>query len=340
MSAPLRVGVLGVGRIGAMHAALLAGQVDGAALAGVADALPEAAGKAARSLGVAPYVPEALIADPSIDAVAICTPTDSHVELIVAAAAAGKAIFCEKPLSLDLGEVDRALEAARRADAFVMVGFNRRYDPAHRAVQQAVASGSTGAVHLLRITSRDPAPPPVSYVKSSGGLFLDMTIHDFDMARYVAGSEVVEVFAKASVRISPEIESLGDVDTAVVTLEHENGCFSVIDNSRQATYGYDQRVEVLGASGLAASENPLAHTAVTADGAGFRAAVLPNFFIERYRLSYLHQWQALVEAYATGEEPPTSGADGRAALVLGLCAKASLERHATVRVEEFAAIGH
>ena len=335
LRAPLRVGVLGTGRIGAMHAGLLAGQVEGAALAGVADVASDAASATAHALGVVAQTADSLIADPEIDAVAICTPTDTHVGFITAAAAAGKAIFCEKPLSLDLGEVDRALDAVQRTGTFLMVGFNRRYDPSHRAVQQAVVEGRTGEAHLIRITSRDPGPPPLSYVASSGGLFLDMTIHDFDMARYLAGSEVTEVFAKASVRISPEIASVGDVDTAVVTLEHANGCFSVIDNSRRATYGYDQRVEVFGALGLAASSNPLDHQAITADAHGFRSSVLPNFFIERYRHSYLHQWQAFVAACGAGAPPPTSGADGRAALVLGLCARASLERNAPVAVKEF-----
>lgn len=336
MSAPLAVGVLGAGRIGAMHAQLLSGQVPGARLAGIADAFAEVAERAAAPLGVLASSPEALIADPRIDAVAICSPTDTHVDYIVAAAVAGKAIFCEKPVSLDLAEVDRALEAVRAHSSFLMVGFNRRFDPAHRIVRDAVVSGATGQPHLVRITSRDPAPPPIAYVKSSGGLFLDMTIHDFDMARYVAGAEVVEVFAKGGVRITPQIAALGDIDTAVVTLEHENGCLTVIDNSRQASYGYDQRVEVLGALGLSASTNPLDHSAISADGAGFRTAALPNFFIERYRLSYLHQWRAFIDALSGGSAPPTSGEDGRAALVLGLCAKASLERRGPVAVQELA----
>ncbi len=334
MSAPLAVGVLGAGRIGAMHAQLLSGQVPGARLAGIADVFAEVAERAAASLGVPATSPEALIADPGVDVLAICSPTDTHVEYIVAAAAAGKAIFCEKPVSLDLAQVDLALEAVRANSTFLMVGFNRRFDPAHRHVRDAVANGATGEPHLVRITSRDPGPPPIAYVKSSGGLFLDMTIHDFDMARYVAGSEVVEVFAKGGVRITAEIAALGDIDTAVVTLEHANGCLTVIDNSRQASYGYDQRVEVLGALGLSASQNPLEHSAISADSAGFRCAPLPNFFIERYRLSYLHQWQAFVDALGAGTPSPTSGEDGRAALVLGLCAKASLERQAPVAVRE------
>ena len=174
----------------------------------------------------------------------------------------------------------------------------------------------------------------MSYARTSGGIFLDMTIHDFDMARYVVGSEVVEVYAAGAVRVVPELAELGDVDTAVVTLWHENECLTVIDNSRRATYGYDQRVEVLGAEALAASENPLVNTALTRDGGGTRLATLPNFFIERYTASYVRQWQAFVAAVSSGEAPPTSGHDGRAALVLGLAAKRSLQERRPVRLAE------
>jgi myo-inositol 2-dehydrogenase/D-chiro-inositol 1-dehydrogenase len=215
-----------------------------------------------------------------------------------------------------------------------MVGFNRRFDPSHSAVRAAVANGSVGAPHLVRITSRDPEPPPMSYARVSGGIFLDMTVHDFDMARYVVGSEVVEVTAAGAVRIEPELEEIGDVDTAVTMLRHENDCLTVIDNSRKATYGYDQRVEVLGAKGLAGSDNPLTTTAFTRDGSGARAATLPYFFIERYRVSYLRQWEAFVAAAASGAPSPTSGADGRAALLLGLAAKRSLLEHRPVQIAE------
>ncbi len=188
-----------------------------------------------------------LLADGDIDAVAICSPTPTHVPLIVQAAQAGKAIFCEKPISLELLEVDRALEAVQASGVPLMVGFNRRFDPSHSAVRDAVALGAVGAPHIVRITSRDPSPPSIAYASESGGIFLDMTVHDFDMARYVTGSEIVEVQAAGAIRVEPELARLDDVDTAVVTLRHENGCLTVIDNSRQAVYGYDQRVEVLGA---------------------------------------------------------------------------------------------
>ena len=331
---PLRVGLIGTGRIGRMHAELLATAIPGAVLAAVSDAVPDMADEVGRAYKVPAVGPDRLIGDPAIDAVAICSPTSTHVRYIIEAVEAGKSIFCEKPVSLDLAEVDLALAVVSRVGARLMVGFNRRFDPSHSAVRAAVANGSVGAPHLVRITSRDPEPPPMSYARVSGGIFLDMTVHDFDMARYVVGSEVVEVTAAGAVRIEPELEEIGDVDTAVTMLRHENDCLTVIDNSRKATYGYDQRVEVLGAKGLAGSDNPLTTTAFTRDGSGARAATLPYFFIERYRVSYLRQWEAFVAAVASGAPSPTSGADGRAALLLGLAAKRSLLEHRPVQIAE------
>jgi myo-inositol 2-dehydrogenase/D-chiro-inositol 1-dehydrogenase len=333
----LRIGVIGVGRIGRMHADLLARQVPGAAVSVVHDAREEAAREVAGELGVAAAADlEELLGASEVDAVAICTSTDTHAELIVAAARAGKAIFCEKPVSLHLAEVDRALTAVDEAAVPFQIGFNRRFDPAHTAVATAVADGTVGDPHLVRITSRDPAPPPMAYVSVSGGIFLDMTIHDFDMARYVTGSEVVEVFARGAVRVDPAFAEAGDVDTAVVTLVHENGCLTTIDNSRRSVYGYDQRVEVFGSAGMAASGNPLAHTAIVRTGDATRAASLPYFFLERYIPSYLREWQAFVAAVTEGQPPPVSGVDARAPLVIGLAAGRSLREGRPVRIEEVA----
>src|SRR3954449_2724399 len=297
----LRVGVIGVGRIGRMHAELLARRVPGAAVGAVYDAHAETARVVGTALGVpvAGSVDEMLAAAGG-DAIAICTSTDTHADLIVAAARAGKAIFCEKPVSLDLAEVDRALAAVDEAGVPFQIGFNRRFDPAHASVAAGVAGGAIGAPHLVRITSRDPAPPPVAYIRVSGGIFLDMTIHDFDMARFVTGSDVVEVFARGAVRVDPEIGEAGDVDTALVTLVHANGCLTAIDNSRRAAYGYDQRVEVFGPGGMAATENPLAHTAIIRTEAGTRAPALPYFYLERYIPSYLREWEAFVAAVGAG----------------------------------------
>jgi myo-inositol 2-dehydrogenase/D-chiro-inositol 1-dehydrogenase len=334
-AAPLRIGVIGVGRIGRMHADLLARRVPGAAVARVYDAQQDTARAVADELGVAAdETVDDLLAAPDVDAAAICSSTDTHAQLIVAAARAGKAIFCEKPVSLDLAELDRALDEVQRAGVAFQIGFNRRYDPAHQSVRDAVARGTIGEVHLVRISSRDPAPPPLEYVKVSGGLFLDMTIHDFDMARYVAGSEVVEVYARGSLRIEPAYAEAGDVDTAVVTLAHDNGCLTVIDNSRRAAYGFDQRVEAFGSLGMAASENPPAHSGVVRTAEGTTAPALPYFFLDRYVPSYVREWEDFVGAVRDGRPPAVTAADARAPLVIGLAAWRSLRERRPVAVAE------
>jgi myo-inositol 2-dehydrogenase/D-chiro-inositol 1-dehydrogenase len=331
----LRIGVIGVGRIGRMHAELLARRVPGATVAVLFDAHAETA----RGVGTALGVPVAASVDevlgsPAVDAVAICTSTDTHADLIVAAAGAGKAIFCEKPVSLDLEEVDRAMAAVEAAGVPFQIGFNRRFDPAHAAVRAAVAAGELGDPQIVRITSRDPAPPPIEYIRVSGGIFLDMTIHDFDMARYVTGSEVVEVFVRGAVRVDPAIGEAGDIDTALVSLVHENGCLTAIDNSRRAVYGYDQRVEVFGSQGMAATENPLAHSGLVRTAEGTRESVLPHFYLERYTASYLREWEAFVAALAARVTPPVTTVDARAPLVIGLAANRSLREGRPVRVAE------
>jgi myo-inositol 2-dehydrogenase / D-chiro-inositol 1-dehydrogenase len=336
-TATVRVGVIGVGRIGRLHAELLARRVPGAAVAMVHDPHEETARDVAETFGlVAAADVDALLGAVDVDAVAICSTTDTHADLIVAAAEAGKAIFCEKPVSLDLVEVDRALAAVDAAGVPFQIGFNRRFDPGHAAVAAAVAAGEIGEPQLVRISSRDPAPPTLEYIRSSGGIFLDMTIHDFDMARFVTGSEVVQVYARGAVRIDPEIGDAGDVDTAVVMLEHANGCLTTIDNSRRAVYGFDQRVEVFGSAGMAASENPLAHGTIVRSQAGTRAAPLPYFYLERYIPSYLREWEAFVGAVSAGETPSVTGPDARAPLVIGMAAWRSLREGRAVRVEEVA----
>jgi myo-inositol 2-dehydrogenase/D-chiro-inositol 1-dehydrogenase len=319
----MRVGVVGAGRIGRLHADLLAHRVEGAELAAVYDVDPALATVASV---------EALFA--VSDVVAICTSTDTHADLIVAAARAGKAIFCEKPVSLDLAELDRALAAVEEAGVPFGIGFNRRFDPAHGSVRDAVADGRIGEPQLVRISSRDPAPPPLDYVRVSGGIFLDMTIHDFDMARFVTGSEVVEVYARGAVRVEPAFEEAGDVDTAVVVLTHADGCLTTIDNSRQAVYGFDQRVEAFGSLGMAASENPTVHTGVIRTVEGTSLPTLPYFFLDRYIPSYVREWEAFLAAVRAGETPPVSAADARAPLVIGLAAWRSLREGRPIRIEE------
>jgi myo-inositol 2-dehydrogenase / D-chiro-inositol 1-dehydrogenase len=333
--APLRIGVIGVGRIGRMHAELIAHQVPGAALGAVYDAHEPSARSLSTSLGVpAAGTVQEVFGDSDLDAVAICSSSDTHVDLLLAAAEAGKAVFCEKPVSLDLAELDRALAAVQEAGIPFQIGFNRRFDPGHASVREAVDSGAIGEPHLVRISSRDPAPPPPEYVRTSGGLFLDMMIHDFDMARFLTGREVVEVFARGAVRVDPSFAEAGDIDTALVTLVHEDGCLTAIDNSRRAAYGYDQRVEVFGSGGMATSENPPRHAGVVLTADGQHRPALPYFFLERYLPSYIREWQAFVEAVKNGTTPPVSTADARAPLVIGLAAGRSLREGRPVRIDE------
>lgn len=333
--AELTIGLLGVGRIGRMHADLIQQSVEGMTLGPIFDINSTAADEVAsrHSVRSAPSMAD-VIEDPSVDAVAICTSTDTHIDAMVAAAQAGKAIFCEKPVSLDLAEVDRGLAAVAEHDVYLQVGFNRRFDASHNAVRQAVADGTVGDVHLVRITSRDPAPPPISYIEVSGGIFLDMTIHDFDMARFVTGSEVESVFAVGAVRVDDAIGAAGDLDTVAVTMTHANGAITTIDNSRQAVYGYDQRVEAFGSAGVAASDNPLMTTTVYRNEHGAKAATLPYFFLERYIPSYVAQWEAFLSAIHDGEDSPVTGADGRAPLVIGLAAWKSVREGRPVPVSE------
>ncbi len=331
----LRIGVLGVGRIGSMHVDLIANRTEGATVTGVFDVYDEGARALAARHGVTKFdSAEALISSDDIDAVAICTSTDTHVDLIVAAAEAGKAIFCEKPISLNLAEVDRGLAAVEAAGVPLHIGFNRRFDPGHRAVRSAVAGGTLGDLRQVSITSRDPAPPPIAYIERSGGIFCDMTIHDFDMARYVVGSEVTEVFAKGWISVDRSIGDAGDYDTVTVMLTHENGVVTTIDNCRQCAYGYDQRVEAFGSAGAAMSENHREHYAVTMTDDGGRSALVPNFFLERYIPSYVSQWQEFIAAVTSGSPTPISGADGRAPLVIGLAAGLSAAEGRPVATSE------
>lgn len=332
---PISLAILGAGRIGRLHARLITHQIDEIRVAGIYDIVSDLAEKTGARLGIpAASSLEGLITDPGIDAVAICSSTDSHMEHMTAAAAAGKAVFCEKPLSLNLEEVDRGLAAVEAAGVPLQVGFNRRFDPSHRAVAEAVRNGEVGEVQLVRITSRDPEPPPLPYIKVSGGIFLDMTIHDFDMARFVTGSEVNEVFAKGDVLSDPAIGEAGDLDTAAVMLAHDNGALTMIDNSRRAAYGYDQRVEAFGSAGMAVSDNPPVTTSTIRTAGGGRTSVLPYFFEERYIPSYLAEWRAFAEMMRNGGPSPVTGRDGREPLIMGLAARRSVREGRPVPTAE------
>jgi myo-inositol 2-dehydrogenase/D-chiro-inositol 1-dehydrogenase len=332
----IRIGVLGTGRIGRLHAEHLCWRVDGAHLGSVYDLNADAARATAKRCGdvaIAESI-DGILEDPNIDAVLICTSTDTHSSLIERAARAGKHIFCEKPVDFDLGRIDAALAAVNEAGVKLQVGFNRRFDPNFSQVQGQVNAGNVGDVHLLKITSRDPAPPPIEYVKVSGGLFLDMTIHDFDMARFLVGSEVESVHAVGAVRVDPAIGEAGDIDTAIVTLKFENGAIGVIDNSRQAVYGYDQRVEVFGAGGMVWADNNTPHRTGLADSRGVHGPKPLHFFIERYVEAYVNELQAFVDCIRNDTPSPVDGNDGRAPVVIGLAAQRSLAEGRPVTLAE------
>jgi len=336
MKTRIRVGLIGAGRIGRVHAENLAYRIPEAELVAVSDIFVEAAERLAAELLV-PAVhqdPERILDDRTIDAVLICSSTDTHAQLIENAAVAGKQIFCEKPIALDLAKIDRALAAAEAAGVKLMVGFNRRFDPNFRRVQEIVASGEIGEPHILRITSRDPAPPPIEYVKVSGGIFLDMTIHDFDMARYLVGQEVESIYAAGGVMVDPAIGEAGDVDTAVITLHFAGGTLGVIDNSRRAVYGYDQRVEVFCSGGSVSADNDYPNTAKISDGQRVHRDLPLNFFMERYTESYVAEIKAFVECIVNDTAPPVTGRDGRIPVVMGYAAKRSAEEGRPVRLEE------
>ena len=335
----LRFGVIGAGRIGKIHAENLATRIPGVEVAAIADVDL----KAAQDLAVRLHVPVAvddyhvLFSDPSIDAVAICSSTDTHARLVIEAAQAGKHIFCEKPIDYELTKIDAALEAVEKAGVKLQIGFNRRFDPNFRKVRAMVAEGRIGEPHIIRITSRDPAPPPVSYVKVSGGLFLDMTIHDFDMARYLSGSEVEEVYVAAGVMVDPEIGIAGDVDTAVITLRFANGAIGTIDNSRKAVYGYDQRVEVFGSLGMVQAHNNTTDNDVYYTAEGVQSAKPLYFFLERYMESFIAELREFVQSVRDDTTPPVVGIDGRIPVVIGMAAKKSYLENRPVKISEIIA---
>jgi myo-inositol 2-dehydrogenase/D-chiro-inositol 1-dehydrogenase len=336
MADRVKVGVIGAGRIGRVHASNLAHLIPGAKLIAIADVIEEAAKKLAADLGVlnAYDDPSKIFDDKQIDAVIVCSSTDTHAQMMEAAAAAKKHIFCEKPIALDLPRIDRALAAVEKAGVKLQIGFNRRFDPSFKHVRDVVASGKIGVPHILRITSRDPAPPPLAYVKVSGGIFLDMTIHDFDMARYQVGSEAEEIFAAGNVLVDPEIGKAGDIDTAVIILRFKNGALGVIDNSRKAVFGYDQRVEVLCSNGMAAADNKYPDTFTQSDAATISTSLPLNFFMERYTESFIAEMKAFIASILEDRKPLVTGMDGRIPVVMGYAALRSYKENRPVKLSE------
>lgn len=332
----LNIGLIGAGRIGRIHAGNLANRIPNARLVAVADIDLETAKSLATDLNIETAVSDyaQLLEHGDLQAVVISSATDTHAQIIMAAAAAKKHIFCEKPLALELSRIDDALDAVETAGVKLQVGFNRRFDPNYRKVREMAAEGKIGEPQILRITSRDSEPPPLEFVKVSGGIFLDMTIHDFDMARYITGSEIEEIYVIGAVMIDPRIEEFGDLDTVIITLRFENGVIGTIDNSRKAVYGYDQRIELFGSEGMISTENetPDRHSLSNADG--IQMSLPLHFFLERYTESYLREMQSFVDCVQNDTPPEVTGADGRVPVVIGLAARKSYEENRPVALKE------
>ena len=327
----LNTALLGAGRIAGVHATAISTH-PGSRLVAVADINAEAATKLAAQYGAEARTTEAILADKAIDAVLIATSTDTHSDLIERAVAAGKAVLCEKPVDLSLARAQACL--AKVGSAPVMIGFNRRFDPNFAGLKAALEAGEIGKAELLSITSFDPAPPPVAYIKVSGGIFRDMMIHDFDMANFLMGAAPVAVSATGSSIVDPAIGAAGDVDTTVVTLTYADGRIAVIKNSRRAVYGYDQRVELLGSEGLLQAGNMLESTVVKSTTGGVTSAKPTYFFLERYMPAYKAEWAAFVAAVNAGSALPVTLQDGVAALAMAEAATLSLAKSHPVKLQD------
>src|SRR5438034_1463361 len=336
MNRILNIAVIGCGRIGRIHAENLATRIPGARLAAVADIAGAAAKEVAAEFHVAKAVADyhEVLADPAIEAVAICSSTDTHSSIIQEAAAAGKHIFCEKPIDYDLARIHASLSAVDKAGVKLQIGFNRRFDPSFAKVRELVVAGAIGQPHVVRITSRDPEPPSLEYIKVSGGIFLDMTIHDFDMVRFLSGSEAEEVYAIGDALIDPAIRQAGDVDTAIVTMRLKSGALATIDNSFKADYGYDQRIEVFGSKGSASAGNRTPDEHLVMDAQGLHHAKPLYFFLERYAEAYVLEMRAFVEAVLKDETPSVTGREGLQAVVMGLAATRSLREGRPMKLSE------
>lgn len=328
MSKKLRIGVIGAGRIGKLHSNNLVSRVPNAELVAVSDVYEPAAKDLAEKLNIPHYYNDyhKILEDPTIDAVFICSSTDTHSPISIEAAKAGKHIFCEKPIDHDLDKIKAVLEEVKKAGVKYQVGFNRRFDRNFKHVHEVVQSGGIGDVQIVKVTSRDPEAPPLSYVKVSGGIFVDMTIHDFDMVRYLSGSEVEEVSAVGACLVNPEIGQAGDVDTCIITLKFANGALGVIDNSRQAVYGYDQRIEVFGSKGCITADNetPNNTTLYTADGVQKEKPLW--FFLERYNDAFIAEENSFVDACLNDTNTAVGALDGLQPVLIAIAAKESCEK--------------
>ncbi|MCK0159071.1 inositol 2-dehydrogenase [Allomuricauda sp. F6463D] len=330
----LKIAIAGLGRIGRIHLGNLC-QMKGVEIVAAMDPMEEGR-QYAKNKNVPCIVStyKEMLETTHIDAVIICSPTDTHADYVEMAAKAGINAFCEKPLDLSLERVVEVLEVVAQSNVKLMLGFNRRFDKEFKKVKELVQNGAVGQPHLVKITSRDPGAPPISYIEKSGGLFLDMTIHDFDVARFVVDKEVEEVYAKGAVLIDKAIGEAGDIDTAIVTLTYTDGTMAVIDNSRQASYGYDQRVEVFGSNGMVQSNNNFMDSHKLYNEKGIHAALPLHFFLERYKEAYRIEIQDFISSLGSDSDVPVNGNDGLESLKIGLAAIKSLEENRPVKLAE------
>jgi myo-inositol 2-dehydrogenase / D-chiro-inositol 1-dehydrogenase len=334
MGKRLKVGVIGAGRIGKIHAMNIIKHLPDVEVKAIADINADSIKDWAISLGIQHVYDDykKILADREVDAVIICSSTDTHSQITIEAAQAGKHIFCEKPIDYDIDRIHQALAAVEKAGIKFQVGFNRRFDHNFKKVRELIQNGSIGDIQIVKVISRDPAPPPAEYVKVSGGMFLDMTIHDFDMVRYLTGSEVVEVYTNAAVLVDKAIGEAGDVDTALISLKFKNGAIGMIDNCRQAVYGYDQRVEILGTKGGITVTNDTPTNVVISNDSAVIADKPKYFFLERYMESFEEEMKAFFHSISNDTDPVVSGIDGLKPVLIGLAAKQSYEEGKPIKL--------
>lgn len=335
MNRKVNIAVIGTGRIGSMHVANIVRSIPEANLSAICDIRLDVAQAVADEFGIQRVAKDYhdLLSDKDIEAYLISSSTNTHTFIMKDIAAAGKHIFCEKPLSMDLDSIDDALAAVEKAGVKLQVGFNRRFDKSFQHVHQVVDSGEIGRPCILRITSRDPELPAMEFLKVSGGMFLDMSIHDFDMARFLIG-DVEEIYATGGVLVAPELNEIGDIDTNIINLKFANGTLGTIDNSRQAVYGYDQRLEVFCSNGVAMATNETVNTTVVGNPSGFHSSRIPHFFMQRYAPCYVEEVKQFIECVREDKPVPVTGVDGRMAMVLGMAANKSLKENRPVKISE------
>jgi myo-inositol 2-dehydrogenase/D-chiro-inositol 1-dehydrogenase len=331
----LNIGIIGAGRIGKLHAENIY-RIPEANIKAISEIFVNNIKDWAEGLGIEMVTNDYkdILNDPEINAVLICSPTDTHIQFIIEAAQAGKHIFCEKPISFDITQTKRALEVVMQEGVKLQTGFNRRFDHNFKRVRDMILQGKVGVPHIVKVTSRDPEPPPKEYIKVSGGMFIDMTIHDFDMARFLAGSDVEEVYVQGAVLVDSVFSECNDVDTAITTLKFQNGSLGVIDNSRKAIYGYDQRVEVFGSNGNVTVKNDFSNSAELTTGEGVYQDKPKYFFLERYSEAYVEEIKVFIDCVLNGKDVPVDGNDGMQAELIAQAAQRSLIEGRPVKLEE------